>query len=127
MKSIHSLWISTSTGILYTPVKEAKEISSYEYDPELSQFVYVYPDYMDSIGKAPTFAEADEILIQVSILGGCQAIQEIQSLIETEPKQSLMEIFKQKFNLIEAGVIDLFHLIYACIRFKHERKMLNQK
>ena len=107
--------------------KLIREVVTYGHNPDLYDLVAIYVDYVRSVNGVINLEEADELLIQISMIGGSEAIQQIQSLIATHSDKSSMDICRQSFNLIEAGVIPLFPLIFACIKFQHHRKNVKSK
>ena len=98
------------------------EIVTYGHTPELNEFVIIYINYNRSVNRVINLEEADELLIQISMMGGSEAIQKIHSIIKMHANKSSMKICKQRFNLIEAGVIPLFPLIFECIKFQQQNK-----
>ena len=99
-----------------------EEIVTYGHALELNEFIIIYINYSRSVNRVIDLEEADEILIQIAMIGGCEAIRKINSIIKRYAKKNCMKICKQHFNLIEAGVIPLFPLIVECIKFQHQNK-----
>ena len=99
-----------------------EEIVTYGHAIELNEFIINYINYSRSVNREINLEEGDEILIQIAMIGGCEAIRKINTIIKTYTKKNCIKICKQHFNLIEEGIVPLFHLIVECVKFQYKNK-----